>query len=81
MKINFKTDKWKSDRALQKIKIDCPCSEMHIFGVVTNDFQSSSHFGIVLADFLVFTKQFQMKHLVFLKFCTSKKPFLSSLVN
>ena len=41
MKIDFKTDKWKSDRALEKI--DCSYSEMHIFGCVRNDFQSLSH--------------------------------------
>ena len=41
-----KTDKWKSDRALERIKIDCPCSEMHIFGYVTDGFQSLNHSAV-----------------------------------
>ena len=47
MKIDSKTDRWKSDLALEKIKIDCPYSEIHIFGYVTNGFQSLSHSALL----------------------------------
>ena len=43
MKIDSKTDKWKSDRALERIKNCLSYSEMHIFGYVINGFQSLSH--------------------------------------
>ena len=48
MKTDSKTDKWKSDRALARIKNDCPYNEMlHIFGYITNRFQSLSHNAVL----------------------------------
>ena len=43
IKIDSKTDKWKSDCASERIKNGCFCSDMHIFGCLTNNFQSPSH--------------------------------------